>query len=160
MFLRNSSFIRWIKKVFRPISIIYDGQCDFCLRAIHVLKKFDAFGLFTFCNFHDRENIQVRFPQTKWENLDAGMIVVTEDSRIFQGFYAFRRLIWSSPWLLLLSPFFYFPGSSLIGVRLYAYVARNRMSFSCGPTACGGGVQPGDSKPESANWRPSDGSWR
>jgi hypothetical protein len=53
-----------------------------------------------------------------------------------RGFYAFRRLLWFSPLMWPLLPLFYFPGVSLPGERIYAWVARNRKDFGCESDLC------------------------
>jgi len=119
------------RRMFKSLSIIYDGRCAFCIRTLRIIKKFDTFAALELYNSHDQETMQQKFPMVRPEEADEVMIVVTEDLKIFKGFYAFRRLVWSNPWLWLLLPLFYFPGSSHFGTRLYSWVARNRRAFGC-----------------------------
>lgn len=113
------------------LNIIYDGQCDFCLRSIEILKKLDSFACLKFYNSHDREILENKFPLVKPEDTDEAMFAVTEKSVVFKGFYAFRRLMWACPWLWPAVPIFYLPGSSAVGTRVYSWVARNRRKFGC-----------------------------
>jgi predicted DCC family thiol-disulfide oxidoreductase YuxK len=64
-------------------------------------------------------------------DLDAAMYAVDDKGRVFRGFYAFRRIAWTTPvgWCLL--PLLYFPGVSFVGERLYEIVARSRSRMGC-----------------------------
>lgn len=115
----------------RNLYIIYDGKCAFCIRTLRVVKKLDAFGALEFYDFHDQETLKEKFPMVRREDAEEAMIAVTQDFRVFKGFYAFRRLIWVSPWLWPLALLFYSPGSAYLGTRLYGWVARNRRNFGC-----------------------------
>ncbi len=64
------------------------------------------------------------------------MIVVTESGKIFTGFYAFRQMVWLSPWLLPLVALFYLPGASVVGPWIYRWVARNRQRLGCRGETC------------------------
>jgi predicted DCC family thiol-disulfide oxidoreductase YuxK len=115
----------------KALKIIYDGQCIFCAHCIRVLKKLDILRAFQFYDSHDRDSLSRRFPMVEPETAEEAMLAVTEKGVVFQGFYAFRRLVWGSPWLWLTAPLFYFPGSSFFGTRFYAWVARRRKKFGC-----------------------------
>ena len=115
----------------KRIAIIFDGQCTFCAGTVEWLKRVNSFRAFEFYNSYDRGTMRDDFPMVRPEDVEEAMIAVTETGVVFKGFYAFRRLIWASPWLWLTAPLFYFPGSSFCGTRLYAWVARNRRKFGC-----------------------------
>ncbi len=115
----------------KALSLIYDGNCAFCLRSRGVIEKIDTFGVLQFYDFHDAGTMAGKFPMISPEDAEEAMIAVTEDLRIFKGFYAFRQIAWSSPWLWLLIPLFYFPGASYFGSRFYACIARNRSHLGC-----------------------------
>ena len=115
----------------KNLSIIYDGHCGFCLRSRRVIEIFDPFGAFQFYDFHDQEAMKGKFPMIRPEEAEEAMIAVTEELKIFKGFYAFRQIMWSSPWFWLFLPVFYFPGSSYVGNWLYAWIARNRSHLGC-----------------------------
>jgi hypothetical protein len=76
------------------------------------------------------------FPELTSADFENAMFVVAPDRRVTRGYFAFRRMLWESPlvWPLLL--LFYFPGSGLIGPKVYAWVARNRRSFGCESDVC------------------------
>lgn len=96
----------------------------------------DSFHVFEFYDSHDVESMTTKFPMIKPEDTEEAMLTVTEKGVVFKGFYAFRRLIWASPWLWLSALLFYFPGSSFFGTRFYAWVARNRKKLGCRAESC------------------------
>lgn len=116
----------------KPLGIIYDGQCAFCIRLVYIIKKLDSFGALDFYDSHDEGIMKDKFPMVKPEEAEEAMLAVTKEGRVFKGFYAFRRLAWRTPWLWALAALLYLPGSSYFGTRLYAWVARNRQNFGCG----------------------------
>ena len=119
------------QNIVRSLSIIYDGNCTFCLRSRRVMERFDTFGALQFYDFHDAGIMAAKFPMISPEDAEEAMITVTEDLRMFKGFYAFRQIAWSSPWLWLLLPLIYFPGVSYIGSQFYGWIARNRSHLGC-----------------------------
>lgn len=127
-----------------PVHVIYDGQCDFCIRALRVARALDVFGLLHFHDAHERPAIDAAFPALAGIDLDEAMYAVTADGAVDRGFFAFRRLAWLSPLTWPLLPLFYLPGSGLVGPRIYAWIARNRHRFGCRSEACGlpGGIGP------------------
>lgn len=118
------------------LDIVYDGQCGFCARSLALCMRLARRPVFRTHDANDREAVEARFPALAGADTADAMFVVTGRGEIFRGFFAFRRMMWASPWLYPLLPFFYAPGASLLGPRLYAWVARHRRSFGCGAEAC------------------------
>ena len=123
-------------RVFDHISLIYDGRCLFCIRSLKVFKAIDVKGVLRFYDAHNAESIMDTFPELSRADFDNAMFAVTQDRTVYRGYFAFKRLIWSSPVAWLLIPFFYFPGSTSLGLRVYAWVARNRQTFGCQSDSC------------------------
>lgn len=124
----------------KGLDIIYDAQCRFCLRSLRFLQRLARKPLFRLHDGNDRDLVQSKFPLLAGAKTNDAMFAVTPHGEAFQGFFAFRRIMWESPRLYPLLPFFYVPGASLIGPRIYAWVARNRRNFGCsldGAKVCG-----------------------
>ena len=119
----------------KPLDIIYDGHCGFCMRSLKVVKTLDLLEKLRLHDSHD-PTIFERFPELWGADLDDAMYTLAKGELRYAGFFAFRRLIWSSPLTWALLPVFYFPGASFFGPRIYAWVARNRSKLGCGTTAC------------------------
>jgi predicted DCC family thiol-disulfide oxidoreductase YuxK len=119
----------------KTVNIIYDGQCGFCIRSLKVVRAFDVRGALRLYDAHNPETTE-RFPVLEGADVDEAMFAVAEGEEPYRGFFAFRRILWTSPlmWPLLL--LFYFPGASFFGPRVYAAVARNRSRFGCESEVC------------------------
>ena len=119
----------------KTLHIVYDGQCGFCMRSLKIVKALDLFGDLRFYDSHNPDTYRL-FPQLRGANVDDAMYTIAESELPHEGFFAFRRLIWSSPLMWPLIPLFYFPGGSFLGSRIYAWVARNRSKFGCQTEVC------------------------
>ncbi len=118
------------------IDIVYDGQCGFCVRALGRLRRMARRNVFRLHDANDREVVLDRFPMLAGADTDEAMFAITSRGEVFRGFFAFRRMLWASPWLFPLLAPFYAPGASLLGPRIYAWVARHRRSLGCAADAC------------------------
>ena len=118
------------------LDVIYDGRCGFCLRALRVCRTLDVRSAFRYHDANARQQVHGLFPELTSADFDNAMFVVAPDRRVSRGFFAFRRILWESPLMWPLLPLFYFPGSGLVGPRLYAWVAKNRRSFGCESEVC------------------------
>ena len=119
----------------QTINIIYDGQCRFCVRSLKVVRALDARRALRFHDAHVPETFE-RFPEMRGVDVEDAMYAFVEGETPQRGFFAFRRLLWSSPLMWPLIPVFYFPGASLIGPRVYAWVAHHRKNFGCASDFC------------------------
>ena len=72
-------------------------------------------------------------------DLDEAMYLHDSRGRLHGGFFAVRRLALILPPLLPLAPFMWLPGARFLGVRVYAFIARNR---GCLLGTVRGGVKP------------------
>ena len=118
------------------LDIVFDGQCGFCARSLALCKRLARRPVFRFHDANDPEAMAARFPMLAGADIEDAMFAVTAQAEVFRGFFAFRRMMWASPWLYVLLPLFYAPGASRLGPRLYAWVARHRRSFGCAAGAC------------------------
>jgi predicted DCC family thiol-disulfide oxidoreductase YuxK len=121
----------------KSLNIIYDGQCGFCIRALNLINAMDVCSKLSFYDAHQPSTFE-RFPILRGADVKDAMYTVADNDpqKAHRGFYAFRRLLWSIPFLWVLIPLFYFPGMSFPGTRVYAWVARNRTRFGCGSDFC------------------------
>jgi len=113
------------------LDVIYDGKCRFCEHSLAVLKRLAGRRIFRLHDANDRRMIRSKFPMLADADTHDAMFVVTPRREVFRGFFAYRRIMWESPRLYFFLPLFYAPGASLIGPRIYDWVARNRRRFGC-----------------------------
>lgn len=117
------------------IDIVYDGHCTFCRRALRALRRIDTGDVIRLHDSHD-PLIHTKFPMLKTADFDDAMFAVTAAGGVYRGYFAFKQLVLGLPLAWPLLPLFYVPGSSLLGTRVYAWVARNRRSFGCEAERC------------------------
>jgi predicted DCC family thiol-disulfide oxidoreductase YuxK len=109
-----------------PVHVIYDGQCDFCVRALRLARAVDVWGRLRFHDAHDRQAVERAFPALAGADLDEAMYAVTAEGA----------------------------GSGLVGPWIYAWIAKNRHRFGCRsqiwalPEANGPTAAAGDSRPD------------
>lgn len=118
------------------IGIVYDGQCGFCVRALTRLRRMARRDVFRLHDANDGRTVLARFPMLAGADTGDAMFAITGSGEVFQGFFAFRRMLWASPWLFPLLPLFYAPGAFLLGPRIYAWTARRRRSLGSAAPAC------------------------
>ena len=118
------------------LDVVYDGQCGFCVRSLNVCRALDVRGVLSFHDATAREEVIARFPELVDADFDNAMFVVAPDRGVTRGFFAFRCIVRECPLMWPFLPLLYFPGSSAIGPRVYAWVARNRRRFGCESEVC------------------------
>jgi predicted DCC family thiol-disulfide oxidoreductase YuxK len=118
------------------MDLVFDGQCGFCIRALRIVRATDIRQAVSFHDANDRAVLEARFPMLREADVAEAMYAVTSRGEVYRGFFAFRRVMWVSPLTWLLLPFFYFPGSGMIGTLIYAWVAKNRRRLGCGAGPC------------------------
>ena len=121
------------------LHVIYDDQCGFCIRSLKVCRVFD---LGRRLRFHGASQLRCEaggpdtFPELAHADVENAMFAVAPDRQVTRGFFAVRRLASEVPLLWPLLVLLYFPGSTRLGPRLYAWVARNRRRFGCESEVC------------------------
>lgn len=73
--------------------------------------------------------VRDQFPQLSSEETQNRMVSIRPDGKTYGGFYAVRDIAAHLPLTLLPALTLYIPGVSLIGVPVYAWIARNRHRF-------------------------------
>ena len=119
----------------RPLDIIYDGHCGFCIRALNLVRALDMRRVLHFYDAHQPETF-VSFSELRNADVEDAMYTVAHGEPLYRGFFAFRRLMWAGPLLWPFLLLFYFPGASLLGPQIYSRVARNRTRLGCRSDFC------------------------
>jgi len=118
------------------LHVVYDGQCGFCVRSLKVCRALDSRRALRFHDANARQQVLAQFPELAGADFENAMFAVSSDRRVTRGFFAFRRILWESPLMWPLIPLLYFPGTGIVGPRVYAWVARNRRRFGCESDVC------------------------
>jgi predicted DCC family thiol-disulfide oxidoreductase YuxK len=108
----------------RP-TIVYDGQCRFCLGQIERIRRRDRGGVFEFLPRQSPE-LEQRFPQLAGDDFNTGLRLVDQGGKVHvgaDGVYEIARRVplWrSAAWLYRV------PGLRQIFRGMYGLMAKNR----------------------------------
>lgn len=108
----------------KPVPVLYDGNCSFCIRTLEVVKRVDVLRRLDFCNMHDPETA-TRFPDFDKERGEKEMLVRTDDGWL-GGFFAFRSVTRHLPFFWPLRPLLYLGPVRAAGDRIYQRIAARR----------------------------------
>jgi predicted DCC family thiol-disulfide oxidoreductase YuxK len=113
------------------LQVLYDGLCPLCIRTVRLLARLDLFRRLEFLDFRcmdlEEYNGRSKLDLTRTD-LEREMYVVF-GGKTYRGFYAYRRIALALPLLWPLGVWLFLPGVSLVGARVYGYVARNRFDL-------------------------------
>jgi uncharacterized protein (TIGR03000 family) len=112
----------------RPITVVFDGACNLCVRSMSVIKAIDIGDRINVVDFNRREPQAIHPLLTREACLGALQVIVRDGGRprLLLGFWGFRAIA-RRLWLLWpVVPLLYIPGTGLLGPALYGIVARNR----------------------------------
>ncbi len=116
-------------------TLIFDGECGFCRRAVTLLMRWDKYGRLRFVPFQDPAAL-AQLPAIPRASLEQAMHLVTPAGEVYAGATAvpviLRLLKWGRPLALA----FRFPGVPAVAARIYRIVARNRHRLGCGSSTC------------------------
>lgn len=122
-------------------TVLYDGGCPLCRRAVRTLARLDWFSRLTFADVTD-DGLRVRWaPGLSREDALAEMYVVSEDGNRVAGFDGYLRLSRGLPVLWLFRLIGLLPPVRAMGRAVYRAVAARRTRHGactddvCAPTA-------------------------
>lgn len=118
------------------LDVVYDGQCGFCIRSLRICQALDVRRQLRFHDANARQRVDAAFPELKSADFENAMFTVKSNRQVHRGFFAFRQVALVSPLMWMALPLLYFPGSSWLGPKIYAWVARNRSRFGCESEVC------------------------
>jgi predicted DCC family thiol-disulfide oxidoreductase YuxK len=108
-----------------PVTILYDGNCDFCRRVIAILKTLDICSWVTPIAGLSSDSVRAAYPQITEEMLTRDLYAVGDNS-VAGGYDAYRAiaacvpLLWPLALVMPLAPI------AAIGSRCYRRVAESR----------------------------------
>ena len=110
-------------------TVIYDGQCGFCLKQVGRIRRRDTAGVFDY-RPRQEPGLDERFPQITHGDFNTGLRLIEPDGQVQVGadgvYHMARRL----PRLWLLAWLYRVPGLKQIFAAMYAWVARNRYKLA------------------------------
>ncbi len=108
----------------RAPTLIYDGECGVCQKAVMLLRRWDREHVLRFVPFQDRPAV-ARFG-IALPALAAAMHLILPDGSVYAGADATPELLRLFPGTRWLAPVFRFPGVLPLARRIYAWIAIRR----------------------------------
>ncbi len=108
----------------KPIPVLYDGKCSFCIRSVEIVRQLDVFHRLAFHSMQDLSK-QPELPDFNPERGEKEMLAHTPNGWL-GGYFAFRWIAWHLPLFWPIVPFLYLRPLSVIGDRLYKRIAARR----------------------------------
>jgi predicted DCC family thiol-disulfide oxidoreductase YuxK len=109
------------------VVVVYDRDCLFCMRSLHLLRYLDINGTVAYYN-------QYTVPD-RWDRADADFedaMYAFRGDAVFRGYDAFRELFRQFWVLHPAAGVMSLPGMQHVGDRIYRYIAENRSRhFTC-----------------------------
>jgi predicted DCC family thiol-disulfide oxidoreductase YuxK len=109
--------------------VLYDDHCPLCVFQMKVLTWLDWLHVSRLVPLSSGE-AQAAAPTVEPEDLRAALHVVTADGKLHRGARCIRFLSMRMPLLVPLGLFLWIPGVIWIAEKVYALVARNRLTLS------------------------------
>jgi predicted DCC family thiol-disulfide oxidoreductase YuxK len=106
--------------------LIYDGKCSFCIKNVFVLKLLDWGSRLQILNFQAPTHRKKMSQPIPLKQLRQALQLISNKGKIYSGFYAIRKLMWSLPALWILAPLLYIPGVPYVGNIIYQKIAEKR----------------------------------
>ncbi|MFZ4450737.1 thiol-disulfide oxidoreductase DCC family protein [Salibacterium aidingense] len=121
------------------VMVFYDKSCGLCRQSKQQLENWDPNGLITWRAIQDPD-ILTDYPFLKERNVQKAMHLLEQETYLYTGFAAVKRIMQLLPAGKWIRPLFYLPGSDWAGDKIYKAVAKNRHKFSkntCETDSCG-----------------------
>ena len=117
-------------------TVIFDGDCGFCQRAITWGKRLDWLHRMEW-RARLEPGLKEAFPQLSGEETQRRMVSIRQDGKTYGGFFAVRDILVHLPMTFVPALVLHVPGMSLLGVPVYAWIATHRHHFGRKPSASG-----------------------
>jgi predicted DCC family thiol-disulfide oxidoreductase YuxK len=112
-------------------TLVFDGHCRICQRAIAAIRKLDPSGRIEIVASQE-SGVRTRFSKIPDAAFDEAMHLVATDGTSWSGAAAVEELLRVLPRTRWFAPVFYIPLVRGIADWSYRWVARNRYRLGCG----------------------------
>jgi len=106
-------------------TVIYDGQCKFCIGQIEKMKKHDRAQTFEYLP-RQTENLLERFPVLQDEDFNSGLRLVDSENRVAAGADAVYEIYRRFKPYKYLTWIYKVPLLNAIFQKIYQWIAKNR----------------------------------
>ena len=114
-----------------PWTVVYDGECQVCIRSVNLLRDWDRHGRFEMVAYQS-EGVPERFPEISQREFEESVQLIGPDRERWEGAAAVEKILELVPRGRPLRWLFRIPFARPIARRVYRLFARNRDRFGCG----------------------------
>jgi predicted DCC family thiol-disulfide oxidoreductase YuxK len=126
-----------IIKCKRPVyKFYYDAECPLCNKVIVVIKHFDIFNKINCLTVQENYKKDEIISNYNEDDLLINIHGVTNDGKVVVGFWTYVELLKAMRYTYLLGLFISLPLVSLMGEKIYKYIAGNRLTVRCTAENC------------------------
>ncbi len=115
----------WIATPERPLTLLYDGECRFCIAGSARLMRLAAPEVLRRVSNKDQQEM-AKFPASVCEGISSALQLVSADGEIATGAAAVNRVLATRPVWRLITWVYWVPGIKQLTDWMYTLVARNR----------------------------------
>lgn len=116
-------------------TVIYDGDCALCTRAVAFLRAWDTASRLAFVTSREAQR-RADLPPLSPSALDQAMHLVSPSGTVTAGAETLSPLLRLLPWGRPLAAALRLPGSNRLARTVYNWVARNRHRLPGGTPRC------------------------
>lgn len=117
-------------------TLIYDGDCNFCIRQIRWVQSRDVHGMIDTVPFQTADLDAYGVSRTAVED---AMHLVSPSGEVSRGAEAAQKVLMLFPRLRPLALLLRVPGVMFLAERVYRWIAKRRHRFGCDSVACSRG---------------------
>lgn len=114
--------------MFTRRTVIFDGECGFCMRWIRRGRALDWWKLIDW-RARLEKGLSEEFPQTNKEETKNRIVSIRPDGKAFGGYFAMRDIMLRLPLTFIPALIMHIPGTGIIGEPVYQWISRNRHLF-------------------------------
>jgi predicted DCC family thiol-disulfide oxidoreductase YuxK len=113
-----------------PYTVVYDGQCDVCIRMVNRLRDWDRDARFEMVAYQS-DGVMGRFPDISEREFRESVQLIGAEGVRWEGADAVEKILELVPRARPLAWLFRIPLARPIARRAYRTFSRNRSRFGC-----------------------------
>lgn len=114
-----------------PWTVVYDGECEVCIRSVNLLRDWDREGRFELVAYQS-EGVVERFPDITAREFEASVQLIGPEGQRTEGADAVEKIFELIPRARPFAWLFKLPLARPLARRAYRLFARHRDRFGCG----------------------------
>jgi predicted DCC family thiol-disulfide oxidoreductase YuxK len=114
----------------------YDSECPLCIKVVVAIKHIDVFNRISCLSVQDNASKDSALSGVSEEELLINIHGVTKKGKVYVGYHAYRNLFVQLIYTFPLAVLMVLPGLSVLGKKMYRYMAGDRLTVRCTEQNC------------------------